>query len=173
MFSYKCTILACIFSSTMVSTLQHETVWTDRQRYEDAERAFYERKFGTHVQSASVPQPVAVPVCNASRPVTVGTDSNPLKHIEDQIANFQKIVSDLQFKIDEVGARVKKMEDRLTNSTPSAQPAAVTKKEEQDDDVDLFGSDSEEDEGASEAREKLLEAYAAKKAKSAFTDPPF
>lgn len=75
---------------------------------------------------------------------------------------------DLQSKINAVGARVKMMEDRYGVAAAPAQPTQTkpAQEEEDDGDVDLFGSDSDEDEAASEAREKLLEAYAAKKAKS-------
>lgn len=43
----------------------------------------------------------------------------------------------------------------------------------EDDDVDLFGSDSDDDEAADKVREERLAAYAAKKAKSKFSKSAF
>lgn len=67
--------------------------------------------------------------------------------------------------------RISRLESRLTGNNAPAQagPAAeaAASKSDDDDGVDLFGSDSEgEDEAAAKVREQRLAEYAARKSKS-------
>lgn len=71
--------------------------------------------------------------------------------------------------------RIKQLESRLqglaVGAAPAvaAAPAAASKASDDDDGVDLFGSDSEdEDESAAKLREARLAEYANKKSKSNF-----
>lgn len=71
--------------------------------------------------------------------------------------------------------RISKLESRLQsagNAPVQAAPAAAgNSKSDDDDGVDLFGSDSEdEDEAAAKVREQRLAEYAAKKSKSKYWD---
>ncbi|XP_076173064.1 elongation factor 1-delta [Ptiloglossa arizonensis] len=79
------------------------------------------------------------------------------------------IVEELSNIVNKLATRVKDLEDKFNNfSCQKCDPAPKTAEEktEDDDDVDLFGSDSEgEDAETAKIREERLAAYAAKKSK--------
>lgn len=113
--------------------------------------------------------------------------SAPGKDVLDRVLALEKENQSLRQLVQELKAlslrqdeRIKSVESRLSGSatTPAAGSAApgpvaaavapVAKKadDEDDDGVDLFGSDSEgEDDAAAKVREERLAAYAAKKSK--------
>ncbi|KAJ1527996.1 hypothetical protein ONE63_007924 [Megalurothrips usitatus] len=88
---------------------------------------------------------------------------NRINSLEKENATLHKVVSDLKNLVISLDGRVKSLE----GGKPTAAPAKPVKKEEEDDDgVDLFGSDSEEEsEEANKVREARLAAYAEKKSK--------
>jgi len=107
-----------------------------------------------------------------------GSDShkNPfadkIKHLETENQALKKTVNELSSLVSKLELRVSSLEGSAKQSAPkqtaapaAAKPApkAVPKKEENDSDIDLFGSS--EDEEADEVRKKRLEDYANKKAK--------
>jgi len=100
--------------------------------------------------------------------------------------SFVSVVSDLKNLVLGLEKRVKVLEGgKVSNATPVIAPkkeaAKPAPKEDDDDGVDLFASDSdEEDTEAARIREERLAAYAAKKSKStsftsrySFSSPSF
>jgi elongation factor 1-delta len=95
-----------------------------------------------------------------------------VKHLEAENQSLKKTVNDLSSLVSKLELRVSSLEGSSKASAPKAatpaakpvpKPAAVAKKEDNDSDIDLFGSD--DDEEADEVRKKRLEDYANKKAK--------
>lgn len=84
------------------------------------------------------------------------------------------VVEDLRSALSKMESRVSALEKRSTAPTvngtgpaaPQKAPSAPVKEEDEDeDDIDLFGSDEEVDEEAERLKEQRLQEYAAKKAK--------
>ncbi len=81
------------------------------------------------------------------------------------------VVQELRSALGKMESRVSTLEKRTTapavNGTGPAAPqkAPVKQEEEDEDDIDLFGSDEEVDEEAERLKEQRLQEYAAKKAK--------
>jgi len=129
-----------------------ENVWLDKSKYEDAERVYYEGK------------------AKPSRECYGNNELNTVQIMEDQIRKFEKIICSFEQQLNAVLDRVQKLEElsNIAKSTHAVNLKDVPKvesKDQGDDDVDLFGSDSEEDEAALEVRQKRLADYAAKKSK--------
>jgi len=82
---------------------------------------------------------------------------------------LEHIIEELRSTIDKLEKRVKVLEEKIDRPAPvksDPAPKQSREKAEDDDDVDLFGSDSEgEDAEAAKVREERLAAYAAKKSK--------
>ncbi|XP_076682168.1 elongation factor 1-delta isoform X2 [Andrena cerasifolii] len=82
---------------------------------------------------------------------------------------LEHIIEELRSTIDKLEKRVKVLEEKIDRPAPAKSdpaPKQSREKAEDDDDVDLFGSDSEgEDAEAAKVREERLAAYAAKKSK--------
>ncbi|XP_017121180.1 probable elongation factor 1-delta isoform X2 [Drosophila elegans] len=121
--------------------------WTDKSRYDVAEKRFYEgpqKIDGVTLDDGSISQL-----------------ANRLTQLENENKELTKLLNSVLNRLNAVEAHL-----NLTNGEskkPEAKPAVV---EKEDDDVDLFGSDSEEEgEEAARIREERLAAYAAKKAK--------
>lgn len=84
------------------------------------------------------------------------------------------MVEELRSALSKMESRVSALEKRSTAPTvngtgpaaPQKAPSAPAKEEDEDeDDIDLFGSDEEVDEEAERLKEQRLQEYAAKKAK--------
>jgi len=155
----------------MANPLMQESVWFERQRFEEAE-AKYQQQVASE-RSGLVVQGVGLSV-------GVGVD-NPellarLSAVEKENADLKKITTDLQ-------AAVAKLTERLsaldTSSKPSSTPApaaatpvqngkpADDDDDDSDDDFDCFGDDDVEeevDEAKQQETEKRVAAYYAKKA---------
>lgn len=80
---------------------------------------------------------------------------------------LKKQLENLQNQVRQLTDRVVKLEKSVGGSAPAGKPSGDShpKKEEAEDDVDLFGSDEEEDAEAVKIREQRLAEYAAKKSK--------
>jgi elongation factor 1-delta len=80
---------------------------------------------------------------------------------------LKKQLEDLQNQVKELTHRVTRLESGVkVSGAPAPQKGSGdAKKTEDDDDVDLFGSDDEEDQESAKVREERLAAYAAKKSK--------
>ncbi|XP_014477055.1 PREDICTED: probable elongation factor 1-delta isoform X2 [Dinoponera quadriceps] len=96
-----------------------------------------------------------------------------IANIEKHNKELQDVVQDLEAILDKLEKRVTSLEQRIPYiAICPARPESVGEQVEQqpekneDDEVDLFGSDSEaDDEEAAKIREERLAAYAAKKSK--------
>ncbi|KAM5315647.1 elongation factor 1-delta isoform 4-T4 [Glossophaga mutica] len=157
--------------------LVHEKIWFDKFKYDDAERRFYEQMNG----------PVAGASCQSSGP---GTSSGPggdhsellvrIAGLEAENQSLKGVVRDLQQAVSKLEARLSVLEKsapthratapQTQHVSPMRQVEPPSKKvapadEDDDDDIDLFGSDEEEDKEALKLREERLRQYAEKKAK--------
>jgi len=88
--------------------------------------------------------------------------------MREENTKLKKQVDDLENQVKQLRDRVAKLEVTVNKGgfTPAspAKPSGDNKKAEDDDDVDLFGSDDEDDD-ALKVREQRLAEYAAKKSK--------
>jgi len=124
--------------------LQHETIWFDKVKVAEAERQFYEKL----AQSGDM--------VNAELIAHVSS-------LQSQVDSLTKLVNTLQ-------VTVKTLVTKVGDSAPAPQRAQKVSESKpapaaDDDDVDLFGSDEEEDEEAVKIREERLKAYSEKKSK--------
>uniref|UniRef100_A0A3B3ZKZ5 Elongation factor 1-delta n=1 Tax=Periophthalmus magnuspinnatus TaxID=409849 RepID=A0A3B3ZKZ5_9GOBI len=122
--------------------LAKEKIWFDKPRYDEAEKRFYERMSSTSSTSQST---------GVRQALEIISRINSLEH-ENQ--SLHKVVEDLR-------AALSKLESRVAVLEKS--PAPVTPQKSNDDDLDLFGSD--EDEEADRIKEQRLKEYAERKAK--------
>jgi len=140
-----------------LEALAKESVWEEKYRYADAERDYFGSRNNTSAQdgSDSLKNPFA----------------DRVKHLETENQSLKKTVNELSSLVSKLELRVSSLEG---SSKPSAVKAAAapaptkpavknTKEEDNDSDIDLFGSD--EDEETDEVRKKRLEEYANKKSK--------
>uniref|UniRef100_A0A8D2K8A9 Elongation factor 1-delta n=1 Tax=Theropithecus gelada TaxID=9565 RepID=A0A8D2K8A9_THEGE len=139
--------------------LVHEKIWFDKFKYDDAERRFYERMNG--------------PVAGASRQENgPGASSGPSgDHSELEL---QEAISKLEARLNVLGksspghratAPQTQHLSSMRQVEPPAKKPATPAEDDEDDDIDLFGSDNEEDKEAAQLREERLWQYAEKKAK--------
>ncbi|CAG9796618.1 unnamed protein product [Diatraea saccharalis] len=140
-----------------MSALAHEKVWLERTVFNDAERKYYESKskMDSVATLAGAPNPEI---------------ANRLDRLEKENTSLKKTIDDLSNLIISLQVRVETLESTSKSSIeipkPTSTTAPVTKTEDSDDGVDLFGSDDEEEnEAAAKLREERLAAYNAKKAK--------
>uniref|UniRef100_A0A8C6RS12 Elongation factor 1-delta n=2 Tax=Nannospalax galili TaxID=1026970 RepID=A0A8C6RS12_NANGA len=159
--------------------LVHEKIWFDKFKYDDAERKFYEQMNG----------PVAGGSRQSSGP---GASSGPggdhselivrIASLEVENQNLRGVVQDLQQAISRLEARLSTLEKSspthratapqtqhvspMRQAEPPTKKAATPAEDDEDNDIDLFGSDEEEeDKEAARLREERLRQYAEKKAK--------
>ncbi|XP_019760382.1 probable elongation factor 1-delta isoform X2 [Dendroctonus ponderosae] len=139
--------------------LASENVWLSKNVYEDAETAYYEKLSKDDFASASSAGNI---------------DTGAFKFIEKKIVDFEKSLDQVFEQLKSLALRVSAVEKLSSssqsvheinlNQQPQINPEAS--KADDDDDVDLFASDSEEESNeASKIREERLAAYAAKKSK--------
>ncbi|XP_030608222.1 eukaryotic translation elongation factor 1 delta a (guanine nucleotide exchange protein) isoform X5 [Archocentrus centrarchus] len=140
--------------------LATENIWFDKCCYDEAEKRFYEGVNGPTTQQSS---------SHAGDKELVSR----MKSLELENQTLHKVVEEMRAALQKLESRVAVLEK---SPAPVAVPAAkaapvqaaLVKQEngddaEDDDDIDLFGSD--EDEEAERIKQERLEAYAAKKAK--------
>ncbi|GJQ66838.1 hypothetical protein Trydic_g18596 [Trypoxylus dichotomus] len=166
----------------MSSSLVHEKIWIERRKYEEAEEKYYES-----LNKATL-TPLADEVArirqrlNAMRDnlestteMTTTVDSGAIKLLEKQMNEFQKVISTIHDKVTHLETRLQTVENRLNEKPPVVKrlshsidlPQQDDGKavEANDNDVDLFASDSEDDEEINRLKEERLAAYNAKKSK--------
>ncbi|KAH8353535.1 hypothetical protein KR084_011629 [Drosophila pseudotakahashii] len=155
--------------------------WTDKSRYDVAEKRFYEGPL--KVTDRSHYSPLVSEIAKAREHIQnslekidgVTLDDGSKSDLASRLAKLESETKELKSQVSSLNqllsAVVKRLDSGeskldLTNGE-SKKPEAETKKtEDDDDDVDLFGSESEEEEEeAARIREERLAAYAAKKAK--------
>ncbi|XP_061879696.1 eukaryotic translation elongation factor 1 delta a (guanine nucleotide exchange protein) isoform X3 [Entelurus aequoreus] len=157
--------------------LASDKVWFDKQRYDEAEKNFYEGVNGpaTKLQVKSGGQqakgrPQKRQHRNSSSHAAGDQELIVrMKSLELENQTLHKVVGDMRAALHKLESRVVQLEK---TNIPAAKVAPVqtapAKKvavqEDDDDDIDLFGSD-EEDEEAARLKQERVEAYTAKKAK--------
>ncbi|XP_067308864.1 eukaryotic translation elongation factor 1 delta a (guanine nucleotide exchange protein) isoform X7 [Pseudorasbora parva] len=167
--------------------LAQENIWFDKSRYDEAERCFYEGSNGipqtSQVKTAlqgskahtrSQKQRERKTSQNASKSEDQSELVSRLKSLELDNKNLHRVVDDLR-------ATLSKLESRMTTlekgQSPASKTVTVTKAApvqkpkveehngaDDDDDIDLFGSD-EEDEEAERIKAERVKEYSQKKAK--------
>ncbi|XP_050313353.1 probable elongation factor 1-delta isoform X2 [Anthonomus grandis grandis] len=132
-------------------------VWINKKIYDDAESSYYENLSRRDLTGASQ-----------------SIDVDAIKFIEKKVVQCEKAMNDILKTLDLLTLRVTSLESTLPASKPvheinlkqQPQVQKQTVKQEEDDDVDLFASDSDEESAESaKIREERLAAYAAKKSK--------
>jgi len=161
----------------------------DSIKYSEAERRYYEHLNGVGARGAasaaneqeatqfSLSQQIAKareqiqsslkqPLKPSSNPSTGGVNPDDAEMREEN-ARLKKNIEDLQNQVQQLTDRVSKLEATVGTKSDSkpAPPQSAGDKAEEDDDVDLFGSDEEEDAEAEKIREQRLAEYANKKTK--------
>jgi len=129
----------------MVHPLSLDNFWISRSKFDDAERIFYEAKYGGGQ--------------------TLVLNERYTKLVKEK-QNLNKTIDDLRKSISKLEVRINSLEKSSgKSSAPVAAKKAEPEKKEDDDDIDLFGSDDEEDEEAEKMREERAKAAAVKKQK--------
>lgn len=167
-----------------LAALAQEKFWENKAQCEDAEKAYYSRLSGA--KGSSPNSSLAAEIAKARQHIKnslecvdkieanaggAGASSDVLKKLKDlelENKDLKKVTSDLKAMVLKLEGRVAAIE----KGKPAAAVAAPAKAapapaaDDEDDDVDLFGSESDEEEDAEAAkvREERLAAYAAKKA---------
>jgi elongation factor 1-delta len=171
--------------------LAQEKVWLDKSKYADAERVYYEKLSKNNVEKTSGANSCATAIsierCESSQ------FSNTINAITDLKNAFQKLeirvsvlegkssisssstssslnqdIEQLQNLMVQLEARVKSLETKKASQSPSKPEEKETpkKNDNEDDDVDLFGSESEEEtEEAAKLKAQRVAEYSARKSK--------
>lgn len=164
------------------SALTQEKIWFDKPSYDRAERLYFESMAKENQQTTSpnfsAGGSLAIEVAKAHQYIKESLQYvdniavvtgliNPPESVKD---NLDGVIEGLMSAVNNLEKRVKVLEDKCNKiSNDQSDPPLEQKEEKADDDndVDLFGSDSEgeEDAEAARIREERLAAYAAKKSK--------
>uniref|UniRef100_A0A6B2EB09 Putative elongation factor-1 betadelta n=1 Tax=Phlebotomus kandelakii TaxID=1109342 RepID=A0A6B2EB09_9DIPT len=164
----------------MSCALSAERVWLDKAQYSDAEKKFYESTAKGGSTGISLVSEIAKARQHIKKSLErmdgiaalASTPGNELferlnslesenKRLHSVVTGMEKLVVSLQERVSalEMGAPAKAV-------APAAKaPAPAPKVEDEDDGVDLFASESEEDEAANEVKEARLAEYNARKSK--------
>nr|XP_057929509.1 eukaryotic translation elongation factor 1 delta b (guanine nucleotide exchange protein) isoform X2 [Doryrhamphus excisus]XP_057929510.1 eukaryotic translation elongation factor 1 delta b (guanine nucleotide exchange protein) isoform X2 [Doryrhamphus excisus] len=177
-----------------VNFLLQEKIWFDKTRYDEAERRFFEsvnsssRHPAQAVRDAganSILQDIARARENIQKSLAGNASSSNasdqelvcrIKSLEVENQSLHKVVHDLRAALLKLESRVAVLEKSpvavasapsvpYTNGTTAQQKASAPAKEETDDDLDLFGSDDDDNEEAEKLKEQRLKEYAERKAK--------
>ncbi|XP_065132797.1 eukaryotic translation elongation factor 1 delta a (guanine nucleotide exchange protein) isoform X10 [Paramisgurnus dabryanus] len=166
--------------------LAQEKIWFDKSRYDEAEYHFYEGSKCT----AQTPQVKTALQANkgharsqkprerkSSQNASKSEDQSELisrvKNLELDNKNLHKVVDDLRATLSKLESRMAVLEKSPASKTaPVAKSAPVQKPKveeknggaDDDDDIDLFGSD-EEDEEAERIKAERVKEYAQRKSK--------
>ncbi|XP_077078136.1 eukaryotic translation elongation factor 1 delta a (guanine nucleotide exchange protein) isoform X3 [Siphateles boraxobius] len=166
--------------------LAQENIWFDKSRYDEAERCFYEGRNG-------VPQTSQVKTSlqgskghtRSQKPRERKTSQNAKSEDQSElVSRFKSLELDnknLHKVVDDLRATLSKLESRMATlekgQSPASKSVTVTKVvaapiqkvekhngADDDDDIDLFGSD-EEDEEAERIKAERVKEYSQRKAK--------
>ncbi|XP_051257344.1 eukaryotic translation elongation factor 1 delta a (guanine nucleotide exchange protein) isoform X5 [Dicentrarchus labrax] len=151
--------------STKMSGLQclaSENIWFDKHSYDEAEKRFYEGVNGPSTQQQQSSSHAGGDQELVSR----------MKSLELENQTLHKVVENMRAAMQKLESRVAVLEKSpATAAVPCAKAAPVkaapvkqVENGDDDDDIDLFGSDEEDDEAA-RLKQERLDAYAAKKSK--------
>jgi len=170
-------------------------VWTERSKYEEAERVYQEhlaKTSGAHGDASSTKQDtsagggsVAQLIRNARQKIldsmnSLQTHRVPssdvptavVKELQDENATLKQQIAEMTKMMAALESRLSAVESKCGVDKPPAytatKPAAAADDDEDDDDDDdLFDSDEEEDAVAAKIKAERIAAYAAKKSKKA------
>ncbi|KAM8727698.1 eukaryotic translation elongation factor 1 delta a (guanine nucleotide exchange protein) isoform 1-T1 [Acanthopagrus schlegelii] len=171
------------WDNTNMSGLQclaSENIWFDKQRYDEAEKRFYEGVNGPSTQDKEVNailQDIAKSRQNIQQSLS-GSSSHAgdqelvsrMKSLELENQTLHKVVETMRAALQKLETRVAVLEKTpAPAAVPCAKAAPVKQMEngdddDDDDDIDLFGSD-DDDEEAARIKQERVDAYAAKKSK--------
>jgi len=101
-------------------------------------------------------------------PASGGKDADRISKLEKENTSIRQELSDLRRLVEAMRLKIDEVSGTKTGAPaakpPAAAPAAKPPQaKEEDEDVDLFGSDEEEDDEKARVREERLKAYADKK----------
>uniref|UniRef100_A0A3P8UCZ9 Eukaryotic translation elongation factor 1 delta a (guanine nucleotide exchange protein) n=1 Tax=Amphiprion percula TaxID=161767 RepID=A0A3P8UCZ9_AMPPE len=130
--------------------LATENIWFDKQRYDEAERRFYEG-----VNGPSSPQQQSSSHGGGDQELV-----SRMKSLELENQTLHKGVCDVSIE----NVMVRKLFIAAPVQAAPVKQVKVENGDDDDDDIDLFGSD-DDDEEATRLKQERLDAYAAKKAK--------
>ncbi|KAG5877572.1 hypothetical protein JTB14_003725 [Gonioctena quinquepunctata] len=160
-----------------MSAIQTDDVWITKKIYEEAEITHYEN------MAKAALTPLAGEVAKARQRLIesrdtftsglASIDTGAIKFLEKKVVEFEKSIDAILKHLNSLDSRISSLEGTLKQSKPVhsiqvPKPSAPPQTEDDaDDGVDLFASDSEdeESEAAAKIREERLAAYAAKKSK--------
>ncbi|CAH1965029.1 unnamed protein product [Acanthoscelides obtectus] len=131
----------------MATTVQTNDIWLTKKIYDDAERIYYE---------------------NLSKDASPNASSDDLKSLKQQLAKLFEEQARVSERLLYIETMLKHGIPNQAGTTSLCKPEAKSAPKEEpmeEDDVDLFASDSDEDEAAAKVREERLAAYNAKKSK--------
>jgi len=143
----------------IIKDQEAEKVWIHKPIYDEAETIYYEG------------------LSKATTACAVSVDIGAIKFLEKKVVEFEKTISEVLKRLSLLETKVSSIEKNVSvvskktqapaceNKNPAAAPAKKAAAKDDDDEVDLFGSDSEDDEAANKIKEERLAAYHAKKAK--------
>ncbi|XP_051717051.1 eukaryotic translation elongation factor 1 delta a (guanine nucleotide exchange protein) isoform X2 [Ctenopharyngodon idella] len=169
--------------------LAQENIWFDKSRYDEAERRFYEGMNGIpqtsqERDSSAILQDIAKARQNIQQSLAGSQNASKsedqselvsrLKSLELDNKNLHKVVDDLRATLSKLESRMATLEKSQSPASKTvtftkAAPVQTPKVEEHngaddDDDIDLFGSD-EEDEEAERIKAERVKEYSQRKAK--------
>ncbi|XP_067620865.1 probable elongation factor 1-delta isoform X2 [Eurosta solidaginis] len=172
----------------MATPLAADHFWLDKSNYHNAERQYYEL-LGKEGNAANSQCTLVSEIAKAREHIknslqkmdgiatlttapASGEVIDRVSAIEKDNADLRNLIASLKSVCLETQSRVTALEKRVNaelsgTTAPIIAPAQSTtdNKADDDDDVDLFGSEDEEDADAARIREERLAAYAAKKFK--------
>ncbi|XP_077955689.1 eukaryotic translation elongation factor 1 delta a (guanine nucleotide exchange protein) isoform X5 [Gasterosteus aculeatus] len=163
--------------------LATENVWFDKQRYDDAEKCFYEgangtaakeREFNAILQDIAKSRQNILQSLNGSSSHAAGDQElvSRMKGMELENQTLHKVVEEMRAALKKLELRVASLEKSPAAVTCAkaapvkaapVKPVKVENGDDDDSDIDLFGSD--DDEEAERIKQERLDAYAAKKSK--------
>uniref|UniRef100_A0A8C1NHM1 Eukaryotic translation elongation factor 1 delta a (guanine nucleotide exchange protein) n=1 Tax=Cyprinus carpio TaxID=7962 RepID=A0A8C1NHM1_CYPCA len=168
--------------------LAQENIWFDKSRYDEAERRFYEDMNGIPQTSqerdaSAILQDIAKARQNIQQSLAGSQNASKsedqselvsrLKSLELDNKNLHKVVDDLRAVLSKLESRMAVLEKSqapasktvtVTKAAPVQKPKVEEHNDADDDDIDLFGSD-EEDEEAERIKAERVKEYAQRKAK--------
>ncbi|XP_074507804.1 eukaryotic translation elongation factor 1 delta a (guanine nucleotide exchange protein) isoform X8 [Sebastes fasciatus] len=166
------------YQSTKMSGLQclaSENIWFDKQRYDEAEKCFYEGANGPSSQvKTALPKGRQQKRQHRNSSSYGGGDQElvtRMKSMELENHTLHTVVEEMRAALQKLESRVAQLE-KSPAGVPCAKAAPVhaaqvkveNGDDDDDDDMDLFGSD-DDDEEAERLKQERIDAYAAKKSK--------
>jgi len=154
------TFVCCNHNMTCTAALAKETVWFDKYKSDDAEQQYYERKDNASLAGGDAADILA-------RIAKLEVENKQLSKVKDDVKNLTSLLSKLTQRLEvlekgQKGSGEPAPAAARPKTTPQKKPEP---KVEDDDDVNLFGSDDEDDAEKERLKAERLKMYEEKKAK--------